>query len=267
MSFRYRKRLGGGYTAIVEADDPYLRYIEFGVLRLGMGEHYSEETLEREVALIVLSGRCTVRCGPLEWPSLGDRPSVFAGRAWGAYIPPGARYEVIGEGEVEAAICRARVSQITGQPRVITPAEVALRSVGRENWRRDVLDIVGPQVEAGRLIIGETLNPPGHWSSSPPHKHDVDNPPHEAKLEELYFYKISPPQGFGIQRIYTDDGTTDENYTVEDNDVIVIPWGYHPVVAAPGYSLYYLWVLAGETRQQQWRDDPKHAWIKDQLPP
>lgn len=263
MSFLYRKRLGKGYTAIVEAGDPNLHYIEFGVLRLGPGEHYQEETLDREVALIGLSGRCAVRCGQLEWSPLGDRPSVFLGRAWAAYIPPGERYEVIGEREAEVAICGAKVDQFTGRPCLITPAEVVVRSVGRENWRRDVFDVIGPQVEAGRLIVGETLNPPGNWSSSPPHKHDVEDPPYEAKLEELYFYKVFPPQGFGIQRIYTDDGTIDESYTVRDNDVIVIPGGYHPVVAAPGYSLYYLWILAGETRRQQWRDDPRHAWIKD----
>jgi 5-deoxy-glucuronate isomerase len=116
------------------------------------------------------------------------------------------------------------------------------------------------------LIVGETINPPGNWSSSPPHKHDVDDLPMESKLEEVYFYKLKPQQGFGLQRIYSDDGDLDEAYVIRDGDTVAFPRGYHPVVAAPGYQLYYLWVLAGEKRIMCPNDDPDHAWVKDTEP-
>jgi 5-deoxy-glucuronate isomerase len=113
------------------------------------------------------------------------------------------------------------------------------------------------------LIIGETFNPPGNWSSSPPHKHDRDDPPREEKFEEVYFYRLDPPQGFALQRVYSADGDLDVCYAVKHNDAVVLPRGYHPVVAAPGYRLYYLWVLAGQSRNPVWSEDPAHSWIHD----
>jgi len=121
-------------------------------------------------------------------------------------------------------------------------------------------------VKAQRLLVGETLNPPGNWSSYPPHKHDR-KAPSEAPLEEVYFFKIKPPHGFGLQRIYTspeDENPFDEVFLLENDDTVVIPRGYHPVVAAPGYQLYYLWVLAGEERKYgAWSDDPNHRWLRN----
>jgi len=89
----------------------------------------------------------------------------------------------------------------------------------------------------------------------------IDNPPEESKLEEVYFFKFSKPSGFGFQRIYTDDRNIDEAFSIEENDTVIIPKGYHPVAAAPGYSLYYLWILAGEGRKLIPNDDPDHKWI------
>jgi 5-deoxy-glucuronate isomerase len=124
-----------------------------------------------------------------------------------------------------------------------------------------VRTILGPGDSAGRILLGETINPPGNWSSYPPHKHDTHEPPHEVRLEEVYLFKIDPPGGFGVQIRY--DGAGEECFTVRDGDVAAIPSGYHPVVAAPGYSLYYLWVMAGEGRQMIPRLDPAHAWVQE----
>jgi 5-deoxy-glucuronate isomerase len=120
---------------------------------------------------------------------------------------------------------------------------------------------VPDSVPAQRLLIGETYNPPGLWSSYPPHKHDVQQPPQETKLEEVYHFRLNPPQGFGLQRVYGDG--FDECYTAQDRDTVVITKGYHPVVGAPGYQLYYLWILAGEERTMHPRDDDAHAWAKE----
>jgi len=151
------------------------------------------------------------------------------------------------------------------EPVLIFPAEASTKVIGQNNWQRSVVTSVGDNVLANRLIVGETLNPPGNWSSSPPHKHDQDLG-EESKMEEVYLYKFNPPQGFGLQRIYTspdDPSPLDVTYAVKDGDVVVLPRGYHPVVAAPGYQLLYLWALAGETRNYgAWSDDPDHSWIK-----
>jgi 5-deoxy-glucuronate isomerase len=127
---------------------------------------------------------------------------------------------------------------------------------------------VGGDFPAEHLIVGETLNPPGNWSSSPPHKHDRHDPPHESNFEEVYLYRLEPRQGFGLQRVYDPDSSNgtavDHTYAVKHDDVVALPRGYHPVVAAPGYRLYYLWVLAGDGRDPVWFEDPDHAWIHDQ---
>jgi 5-deoxy-glucuronate isomerase len=124
--------------------------------------------------------------------------------------------------------------------------------------------VVGENVpQAQRLVVGETFNPPGNWSSYPPHKHEVDAYPEEVRMEEIYYYRLNPPQGFGLQRIYTDDRSLDLACAVEDGDTVLLPRGYHPVVAAPGYQLYYLWMLAGHTdRRMKPRDDAEHTWVK-----
>jgi 5-deoxy-glucuronate isomerase len=109
--------------------------------------------------------------------------------------------------------------------------------------------------------VGETFNEPGGWSSYPPHKHDRHDPPAEVALQEVYHFRLQPRQGFGIQRMYSPERGTDEVLVVEDGDTVLIPFGYHPVVAAPGYRLYYLWALAGEGRDLRLREDPAHAWV------
>ena len=85
-------------------------------------------------------------------------------------------------------------------------------------------------------------------------------------MEEVYFFRVKPSQGFGLQRVYTDSRSLDEAYTVENDDTVVLPEGYHPVVAGPGYRLYYLWILAGRQRILRPRDDPDHQWLKDAEP-
>lgn len=136
------------------------------------------------------------------------------------------------------------------------------RKIGRGSWERKAYDIIAEQVPAEKLLVGETFNPSGKWSSYPPHKHDKNNPPKETVLEEVYVFKINPKQGFAIQRIYSGEGDIDDAYVIKNNDVMAIPRGYHPVVAAPGYSVYYLWILAGEKREMLIKEDPDHSWIK-----
>ena len=121
----------------------------------------------------------------------------------------------------------------------------------------------GTGAPAHSLLVVEVITPNGNWSSYPPHKHDADDPPSESCLEEVYFHRINPPQGFALQRVYTDDRTLDETMTVEDSNVVLVPKGYHPVGAPHGYDLYYLNVMAGPVRAWHFTNDPAHAWIAE----
>src|SRR5579885_2929818 len=151
-------------------------------------------------------------------------------------------------------------------PAHIPPTGAMKNSVGKDNWSRTVYTHIGNNLAAAHLICGETINRPGGWSSCPPHKHDRFAPPSEVPMEEAYYFLVEPRQGFGFMRVYTDPADPDpfdHAYAVENGDTVLIPRGYHPVVACPGYTLNYTWVLAGEGRTYgAWSDDPKHAWIK-----
>ncbi|HID96328.1 MAG TPA: 5-deoxy-glucuronate isomerase [Candidatus Latescibacteria bacterium] len=262
MGLRVRVRPKKGYNRVIGPGEGGLKLVEFGILNLSEGDSFNQNADEKETGLVVLSGKCTVRVDGAIFEAIGGRQDVFSGLAHAVYIPCKKSYEVEALSDVEIALCKAP-SDLEGDARLITPDQVNIRSAGKLNWRRDIRDIIGPDFPARHLLVGETLNPPGNWSSVPPHRHDFNNPPEEVDMEEVYFFKIKPKGGFGVQRIYTDDRSVDEIYTIEENDTVIIPEGYHPVTAAPGYSICYLWVLAGEERVMRPRSDPQHAWLSD----
>ncbi|MCD6257927.1 5-deoxy-glucuronate isomerase [Candidatus Aerophobetes bacterium] len=251
-----------GYIPLITREKGLTKFIDFSLLRLREKEESGRISLEeREAAVVILSGSCDVYTDSMKWENLGDRLNVFGGAATTLYFPPMSFFQIRARSSVEIAIAFAPAKEKTSHPTLIRPQDVSINKRGKSNWKREIHDIIMSNVRAEKLLVGETFNPPGNWSSYPPHKHDQDNPPYEYKLEEIYFFKIHPPQGFGIQRIYSPQNNLDELYLVKNNDLIVIPCGYHPVVAAPGYSLYYLWVLAGEKREMKLRNDPEHEWI------
>jgi 5-deoxy-glucuronate isomerase len=248
-----------GYTRIVGPEQRDLNYIEFGLLRVGDGESW-EHTFEGvEAVLVILGGRCDVEVGDRKWGNLGARDDVFGGKATAAYCPPGATCRVLGRGRATVAVCCARADE-EREPVLIPPDSVRVREMGQGAFQRSVHDIAVPGgLEAQRLMVGETFNRPGFWSSYPPHKHDAHNPPQESELEEVLYFRVRPAHGFGIQRVYGDG--FDDMYAVADGDVVTVAKGYHTVAAAPGYELYYLWILAGEHRIMRLCDDPQHSWV------
>jgi 5-deoxy-glucuronate isomerase len=261
LKLLYRAAPQPGYATVVSREQTGLKYLEFGLLRLNERDAWEGETGSHEAALVILGGRCDIASGSQQWQGLGQRGDVFEGKATAVYLAPGRSFSVRAlEGGVQIGVCKA-LADAGGLSQVITPEQVKSRTVGAHNWRREVQDIVGADVQAQRLLVGETYNEPGAWSSYPPHKHDVAAPPDEVELEEIYYFRVHPEQGFGIQRIYSADGSLDEVYAIRDGDVVVIPKGYHPVAAAPGYRVYYLWMLAGPQRIMRPRDDPAHAWV------
>jgi len=145
---------------------------------------------------------------------------------------------------------------------VITPEQVKEAHIGKENYQRDAVLMLTEAFPAQHLFIGEAYVPSGNHASYPPHRHDFDNLPVEVDMEELYFFRFNPEQGYGIQKIYTDDGSIDFTCTVKQNDTTLIPRGYHPVINAPGYTMYYLWIMTGQNHRKFLSViDPQHKWI------
>ena len=236
------------------------RYVGFEVFRLAPGQSLRRRYDDREVCAVLLSGRAAVLCGGEKLGEIGDRSSVFQGKAWSAYLPARASFELRAATAVELALCSAPASG-KYPARIIGPDQVAQERRGQGTNERHVYNILPDTEPAESLLVVEVITPGGHWSSYPPHKHDRDALPEESFLEETYYHRLNPPQGFAFQRVYTDDRSIDETCTVEDGDCVMVPRGYHPVGAPHGYDLYYLNVMAGPRRKWVFKNDPAHEWL------
>jgi 5-deoxy-glucuronate isomerase len=238
-------------------------YIRLDLVTLAEEEAWAVAS-SLETVVVVLSGRVDVKVDDQPLGTAGGRRDVFEGPGHAVYTPPNTSIRIVPVGAPTelAVVSAAPGSDPVGPPRLIAPSDQRLAEVGAGNWARTVRTILGPEHAASRLLIGETINPPGNWSSYPPHKHDVQAPPEEVRLEEVYLFKLNPPGGFGVQVAYDDKGK-DEAMLVRNDDVAVISTGYHPVVAAPGYALYYLWMMAGPGREMAPHFDSRHAWVQE----
>ena len=240
-------------------------------VNLALADLAPGETLDvpadAETAAVILSGTVDATTGDgVSLGRAGGRASVFDAPGDTVYAPAGTGLQLTGalDAPVQVAIASAAAEPSPDAPpaRVIGPAEQRIAEVGVGNWSRSVRTILGPEHDAQRLLLGETINPAGNWSSYPPHRHDRDNPPEEVDLEEVYLFKTNPAGGFGVQIRYELDGDrAEEAFLVRDDDIAVIRTGFHPVVAASGYELYYLWVMAGAGRVMVPYLDPAHAWV------
>ncbi len=268
MSYLIRApRRGGGYTRLAGPGTAGLRHLEFGIVELPAGATQDIVTGDREAVVYLLTGAGTVTDGGRGGAArLGPRQDVFREPPSAVYLPPGtsAHLAASGGGFFGAVVWGASASRAPF--RAIGPGDVERRDVGAGNWRRVVYNVVDAARGAERLLVGETVNPPGNWSSYPPHKHDTRSASGELPMEEVYFYLVQPEGGFGLQMLYTPPGAADAIdaiYRVHSGDLLVIPRGYHPVVAAAGYGLFYLWAMAGdESRYGAWSDDPAYAWVR-----
>lgn len=249
-----------------------LRYLSFTIVELGDGlrEHVFE-TGEEEIALDSYTGPVEVEAtgGWGRWSAEIPGRDSIAKPAPMAYIPAGARVRLRAANGAARLTMGGALGTPGGQPGrrpvLVSGDAIVARSVGKDNWTRTVFTHIADNVDAGRLICGETVNRPGGWSSCPPHKHDRFDAG-EVPMEEVYYFQVEPKQGFGFMRVYSDPADNepfDHAYAVEHGDTVIIPRGYHPVSACPGYTLNYTWILAGEGRTYgAWKDDPRHAWIK-----
>ena len=254
--------LRDGEWDVVDPGSAGWRYLSFRVERLRDGESVSRNTGGEEIALVPLGGRCAVDTGGERF-ELGERATVFEGMPWALYLPRDTEYTVTALGDVEVAVSGALADERL-EPRIVTPKDVEIEVRGSGNATRQINHILKPEFPAQRLLVVEVFTPAGNWSSYPPHKHDVDDPPGEVVLEEVYYYRTQsePPGAFAVQRLYSPQYGTDMTETVRDGDIMLVPHGYHTTAAAHGYDLYYLNGLAGDRRSMASADDPALAWIR-----
>lgn len=247
-------------------------HLHFAARRMQSGQRWEQDTNETELVIVVLGGVCRVTwqngSHQGEWAEVGRRADVFSGMPYAIYVSRRTHFvlEALSE-ELEVA-CGWCATDEDHAPALVTPDQVTIEIRGGANATRQINGIVNPGFDCQRLVAVEVYTPSGNWSSYPPHKHDVhrvapDGSLLEADLEEVYFYKLDRPEGYAIQRVYTADGRLDETLLAHNNDVVLVPEGYHPVVSAHGYTTYYLNFLAGSAQSLANSDDPQHAWIKD----
>lgn len=236
-------------------------HVGFALHQVGPGGSLAGGEAGREICLVAVTGACEVEAGGVSLGMIGGRTSPFDGASAAAYIPAGMSWSARAHGPLEIALCSAP-GRGGGRARRIEAGAIGLETRGRGSNTRHVRNILPETEEAESLLVVEVITPGGNWSSYPPHKHDRDAFPDETQLEETYYHRFRPPQGYAVQRVYTDDRSLDETILVQDGDVVLVPRGYHPVGAAHGYDLYYLNVMAGPVRAWRFTDDPAHSWVK-----
>ncbi len=236
-------------------------YVGFALHKLDAGTVTGGNSGAQELCLVLVSGKARISVDGVDFGVIGERMSPFEGAPWAVYVPQGSEWAADATTAVELAVCAAPGGG-DHPARVIAPGTHPRISRGRGANVRHVYNIMPEDDGAAHsLLVVEVITPQGNTSSYPPHKHDQDNLPHESFLEETYYHRMNPPQGFAFQRVYTDDRSLDEAMAVEDGDVTLVPKGYHPVATTAGYDLYYLNVMAGPKRVWKFHNAPEHEWL------
>ena len=268
MNLLIRCKPEKGYNKIFDVGEYGMKLTKFGLIKLSKGAKYNGDTGEMEVALVLIGGNFIATTLHSEsaqstrFEVMNGRTSPFTGKPHCLYLPRHTVYAIEAITDVELAYNGSPSTRDTARPTLIRPEDTRHIELGKDNWRRTSEIILDETFDSEHFYIGEGMIPSGNWSGYPPHRHDVNNPPAELDMEETYFYLFDPPQGFGFQSVYQPDGSVNEAYRVQDHDTVAIAAGYHPLVGAPGYSMYYLWTMAGEQgRGLISSKDPAHAGV------
>ncbi len=263
MNFKKGYKKASGYTSICKIGECSLKKLEFGIIELEDGESVAYDTQNRETAFILLEGYCTVKFDDQIWENIGNRNTVFENKkAVSFYMPIEQKLTIVGNGHVKIAVCGAIVDEKTA-PQLLPEDHVVLKTLGIQPWERETSFVIDGNSNAKVLTIGECYVTPGNWAGFPPHKHDVDNMPAECIAEEIYYFLFDPKEGFGVQCVYTSDGSVDEAYRVKNDELVEFPYGYHTTVSTPGYATYFLWLMAGDYQGFNRSLDPEHAWVAE----
>jgi 5-deoxy-glucuronate isomerase len=237
-------------------------YVGFQLYRLKAGEVASGNIGSQEAIVVYVEGKGHLTGAGRDWGVLGDRMDVFEKTPpHCVYLPGGSDWAVTATTDLTLAICLAPAmgdypaAQIGPEGIDLTPRGKGTNTRYVNNIAMEARDV------AGSLLVTEVFTPAGHWSSYPSHRHDEDDFPRMTYLEETYYHRLNPAQGFGIQRVYTEDGSLDETMAVKSHDLVLVPKGHHPCGAPYGYDMYYLNVMAGPRRNWRFQNDPDHDWI------
>ncbi len=264
MSYNYKKsyKSAKGYTPLCKIGECSLKKLEFGIIELDGGESLDFYTADKETAFIMLKGHCNVLVNGEKWENVGNRQSVFENRrAESFYMPIEQNLTVEAIDAIKIAVCATPITEKT-EPQLLRADRVPLKMLGRVPFQRETSFLIDGTTNAKVLTIGEGYCTEGNWAGFPPHKHDEDNMPTECIAEEIYYFLFDPEQGFGVQCMYTEDGSLDEAYRVKSDDLVEFPYGYHTTVSTPGYQSYFLWLMAGDYQGFNRKNDPDHDWVK-----
>jgi 5-deoxy-glucuronate isomerase len=256
----------GPYDLLVTPESAGWGYSGLRILTLGPGEAHALSTRDSEFLVLPLTGSCTVTTDGTAF-ELAGRTGVFASVTDFAYLPPASEALISSASGGTFALPSARTQGAGFPARYGRAQDVPVELRGAGACSRQVNNYCLPDTfEAEQLLVCEVLTPGGNWSSYPPHKHDQTVPGVESELEEIYYFQVAGEGGFGYQRVYgTDDRPIDVLAEVRSGDTVLIPHGWHgPSIAAPGYDLYYLNVMAGPGPGRAWLicDDPAHGWVR-----
>lgn len=237
-------------------------YVGFGLYHLKAGDRVSEKSLETEVILVLVEGKASISAAGQEFGEMGDRMDVFERTPPHClYVPWHSEWDAVATTDCTLAVCTAPGK--TDRPaQKLGPDGISLTQRGVGQNTRFINNIAMEDRDvADSLLVTEVFTPNGNWSSYPPHRHDEDNFPDMTYLEETYYHRLNPRQGYAMQRVYNEDGALDESISAADGDVVLVPKGHHPCGAPYGYDLYYLNVMAGPMRKWRFKNDPAHDWI------
>ena len=262
MNFKRTWNKQYGKSEIYTKENSACQKVEMDMVRLAAGDSKNYREKDKEYALVILGGTCTVKGDDFAFEKAGKRANVFDGPATCIYVPANKPFTITADSEVSVAVCKSPSTK-DYKPAIINPEDVVIKDLGKPGWKRQAHFILDERTDANMLYVGEAYVEGGQWASYPPHKHDDDNMPTEAATEEIYYYEFKKPQGFGIQKVYTMEGDIDETYTVKSGDFVEIARGYHPFHAAPGYDNYYLWIMAGKDRGFFMTTDEEHKWLNN----
>lgn len=247
----------------VSKENSFFEYIESQVFQMKAGGTYSVKLINKEVCAVALTGKYKIDDGFMSFDNVGTRQSVFE------KIPTDSVY--IGTGKVititckeagKIILCLSLSVDVSRETQLIRGEDNFIEHRGQYNNQRQVHNILDDQSSiSDKLLVVEVYTDQANWSSYPPHKHDQDNLPQESLLEEAYYHEMNEEKGFVFQRVYTDDRLIDETMTVSNEEMVLVPQGYHPVAVPDGYESYYLNIMAGPTKVWQFHNDSEHEWI------
>ncbi|SJZ56129.1 5-deoxy-glucuronate isomerase [Garciella nitratireducens] len=246
----------------INSSNAPVEYVGLKQLKMEKGSVYQEELEKEEVCIVALTGKITVTDYDQIFENIGRRENIFDRTPTDSvYISNDRRFKITAISNAKVILCYAP-SKKQLPTKLIKASENSIESRGKYANKRYVQNILtDTDSTANSLLVVEVYTEGGNWSSYPPHKHDRDNLPEESFLEEIYYHEMNPKQGFVFQRVYTDDRSIDETMTVENEEAVLVPKGYHPVAVPDGYTSYYLNVMAGPIKIWKFYNEPAHEWI------